>query len=241
MYTIALKTDSTLWSWGDNNVGQLGNGSTGNTNIPNQIGMNSKWSHISSGSAFSLAIRADSALFGWGLNQFGQLGIGSTTTQTIPVQVGIENNWVAIGTAEGSINNGAVDGFHTLALKVTGTVICGAGTNTSGQIGDSTNTNITTLSCQSGSLLSISESLQKKRNPLIIYPNPTFGTIHYEMSSITDYIIRINDISGKKIREITVKNKLGTIEIDGKAGIYFLEILDSKGNRFVQKLVKVAD
>ena len=92
-YSLALKSDSTLWSWGQNTNGQLGLGNTINQIVPNQIGSESNWKQISAGAFHVLAVKNDGTLWAWGLNSVGQLGIGSLTQKTTPTQVGIESDW----------------------------------------------------------------------------------------------------------------------------------------------------
>lgn len=90
-YTMALKTASTLWSWGRNNYGQLGLGDTINRNTPTQIGIASDWSQIAAGDYHTLGRKTNGTLWAWGQNQSGQLGLGDSglgTNRNIPTLVG---------------------------------------------------------------------------------------------------------------------------------------------------------
>jgi alpha-tubulin suppressor-like RCC1 family protein len=111
-HSAAIKTDGTLWSWGNNNYGQLGHNDRTNISSPTQLGSLTNWSAISGGSQFSLAIKTDGTLWSWGYNANGRLGIGDTTHRSTPVQVGALTNW-------NSINCGT---YHTLAIKTDGTL-----------------------------------------------------------------------------------------------------------------------
>jgi alpha-tubulin suppressor-like RCC1 family protein len=90
-FTIAIKTDGSLWSWGLNSYGQLGLStapdSTGVRSSPVQVGTNS-WKLIATGATRVLAIRNDNTLWAWGQNDNGQLGLGDTLQRSSPVQVG---------------------------------------------------------------------------------------------------------------------------------------------------------
>ena len=86
-FTLAVRNDSTLWVWGLNSVGQLGDGTTANKSSPIQIAAGS-WSQISAGGSHSAATRSDNLLFTWGLNSAGQLGLGTTTNKLAPIIVG---------------------------------------------------------------------------------------------------------------------------------------------------------
>jgi alpha-tubulin suppressor-like RCC1 family protein len=112
-FTIALKADGTLWSWGANASGQLGLGSTGGTHTtPSQITSATGFIAISAGTSHALAIKSNGTVWAWGSNSYGQLGDGSTTTRTSPVQVNTLTNVVAVGAAQ----------YHSVALKSDGTV-----------------------------------------------------------------------------------------------------------------------
>jgi alpha-tubulin suppressor-like RCC1 family protein len=112
-FSLALKADGTVWSWGNNANGQLGIGSTGGTHtVPAQITSTSGFVAISAGANHVLAIKSDGTVWAWGLNGNGQLGDGSSTTRTSPVQVNTLTNVIAVSAGQ----------THSLALKSDGTV-----------------------------------------------------------------------------------------------------------------------
>ena len=95
---MVLRNDGTLWTWGFNNDGQLGNGSTQSFYSPQQAGMiMSGVSDISSGDRHAMAIKTDGTLWGWGWNQYGQIGNGTTTNSYSPVKVYDNVSSVACG------------------------------------------------------------------------------------------------------------------------------------------------
>lgn len=95
--SFAIKTDGTLWAWGNNSNGRTGLGTpSGNTLVPTKIGTATNWSKLSAGESHSLAIKTDGTLWSWGFNNYGALGIGSTSQQTSPTQVGTGNDWTDI-------------------------------------------------------------------------------------------------------------------------------------------------
>lgn len=98
--TIATKTNGTLWSWGLNNVGQLGLGNTTSYSSPKQVGALTTWSKPVCGYSHSIATKTDGTLWGWGNNGQGQLGLGNITYYSSPKQVGGLTSWsnVSCGT-----------------------------------------------------------------------------------------------------------------------------------------------
>jgi alpha-tubulin suppressor-like RCC1 family protein len=90
---FAIKTDGTLWAWGNNQSGQLGLGDTTNRSSPVQVGSLTNWKHVFCGLSGTAAIKTDGTLWVWGWNEHGQLGLGDTTNRSSPVQVGSMTNW----------------------------------------------------------------------------------------------------------------------------------------------------
>ena len=89
-FSIGIKTNGTLWAWGRNDVGQLGNGAISWINYtPIQLGTATNWESVSCGYQHTVAVRTDGSLWSWGSNFYGQLGNGSTTTVATPTNVTI--------------------------------------------------------------------------------------------------------------------------------------------------------
>jgi alpha-tubulin suppressor-like RCC1 family protein len=104
-HNLALKSDGTIWAWGANYRGQLGDGTRGGrlTNgLPNLQDRpvhsvpGTDWVKVEAGSVTSYAIKRDGSLWAWGLNNFSQLGIGSWSDSPGAVQVGAATNWAKI-------------------------------------------------------------------------------------------------------------------------------------------------
>ncbi len=140
-YTVALKNDGTVWVWGDNFIGTLGNGTTTNSNLPVQVkdslgtGYLTDIAQISAGYRHIMALKSDGTVWGWGNNNSRQLGNGSSATHSsLPVQV---KDYAETGYLTGVTQISAGDN-HTIALKSDGTV-WSWGSNSFGQLGDDTN------------------------------------------------------------------------------------------------------
>ncbi len=86
-HCLALKGDGTVWAWGDNEFGQLGDGTTTDRAEPVQVQGIQDVVAVACANYRSLALKSDGTVWAWGDNEFGQLGDGTTTDQTTPVQV----------------------------------------------------------------------------------------------------------------------------------------------------------
>ncbi len=125
-HSLAVRFDGTLWAWGDNRYGQLGDGTFGGKEIPSQIQPGTTWKAVSAGLGHTVALRTDGSLWTWGYNEFGQLGNGTTVNANTPQPILPGVTWKAV-----------VAGYrHTLALKTDGT-LWAWGINDYGQLGSS--------------------------------------------------------------------------------------------------------
>jgi alpha-tubulin suppressor-like RCC1 family protein len=122
---LILKSDGTVWAFGSNGSGQLGDGTATSRATPVQVSGLTNVTAIAAGSVHSLALKADGTLWTWGSNSSGRLGDGTTTQRNRPVQITALSNIVAI--AGGSA--------HSLAVRSDGTVWAW-GSNANGQLGD---------------------------------------------------------------------------------------------------------
>jgi alpha-tubulin suppressor-like RCC1 family protein len=132
---LALKTDGTVWAWGYNQYGQLGNGTSGpgtDKDLPVKVQIENVKA-VSAGCNHNLALKENGSVWAWGDNPYGQLGNGASGTGVYsnhPVKV------ADIGTGVRGIAAG--DDF-SLALMKNGTVKSW-GYNRSGQLGNGTDT-----------------------------------------------------------------------------------------------------
>jgi alpha-tubulin suppressor-like RCC1 family protein len=132
-HSLAIKSDGSVWAWGNNAFGQLGNGTTTSRSTPIQVPGLAGVVAATAGEAFSIAVKSDGSVWTWGLNPSGQLGDGTTTNRSSPVQVPGLTGVVAVGAGA----------FHSLAVKSDGSVWAW-GQNDSGQLGDGTTFNHST-------------------------------------------------------------------------------------------------
>lgn len=92
----AIKTDGTLWGWGNNGSGQIGTNNTTSRSSPVQVGALTTWLEIAAGTGFRLSVKTDGTLWSWGVNTYGALGTSNTTNYSSPVQVGSETTWLKV-------------------------------------------------------------------------------------------------------------------------------------------------
>ena len=124
-FSLAIRNDGSLWSWGSNRLGQLGDGTTESRFSPVMI-MDNVVS-VAAGSNTAMAIRADGSLWGWGHNSDGQVGDGTTIDRLSP-------EWImddVIAVSVGSV--------HSMAIRSDGS-LWAWGSNSCGELGDGTTT-----------------------------------------------------------------------------------------------------
>jgi len=128
-HALGIAVDGSLWAWGGNANGRLGDGTTTTRFDPVPIMPGTKWVYVSAWN-HSAAIRDDGTLWTWGLNQFGQLGNGAANTavNNIPVQVG-GDSWHSV----------AAGIRYTMGIRADGS-LWAWGNNQFGQLGDGTTT-----------------------------------------------------------------------------------------------------
>jgi alpha-tubulin suppressor-like RCC1 family protein len=131
-HSVALKNNGTLWAWGCNASGQLGDGTTTARSTPIQVlsgvatfsvGGQAGWSLT----GHSIAVKTDGSLWGWGANDQGQQCDAPTANRLTPTHIGALTNWSSVAGGQS----------HSLVQKTDGT-LWGCGLNSSGQLGNGT-------------------------------------------------------------------------------------------------------
>lgn len=131
-FTIGLRANGTLWSWGVNTFGQLGDGTATLRISPvSVIGGFTDWIQISAHTQHTLALRSDRTLWAWGNNGSGRLGDNTATNRSSPISVvGGFTDWIQVSAGSA----------HSLGLRDNGTAWAW-GQGFAGKLGDGTTTN----------------------------------------------------------------------------------------------------
>jgi len=128
-HSLAQKRDGTVWAWGSNTNGRLGDGTATLRSAPVQVSGLTAVVAVAAGGAHSLALHGDGTVHAWGSGSVGQLGNGSKVDRPTPVPVNGLSGVLAV----------AAGASYSLALKTDGTVWAW-GLNSNGQLGDGTKT-----------------------------------------------------------------------------------------------------
>jgi alpha-tubulin suppressor-like RCC1 family protein len=124
-HTLAVAADGSVWCWGNNLDGQLGDGTRTDRVTPERVPGLTKVVQVAGGASHSLALRSDGTVWTWGDNTAGQLGDGTTRIRCEPVRVARLKNVTQIAAGAAS----------SAALRADGTVVTWGG-NFLGQLGD---------------------------------------------------------------------------------------------------------
>lgn len=124
-HTCGVTVGESLYCWGENSSGQIGDGTTANRSSPTRIGGSTAFRSVTVGSMHSCAVTSSGAGYCWGSNEFGQLGDGSTALRRSPVLV---SGGLVLRRLEGG-------GSHTCGITTAGGAYCW-GSNDAGQLGN---------------------------------------------------------------------------------------------------------
>ena len=110
-HSLGIRANGTIWAWGLNSFGRLGDNTTTSRRSPvSVVGGFTDWVQVSAGGAHSFGVRANGSAWGWGLNSSGQLGDNTATNRSSPVSVvGGFTDWIQVSSG----------GIHSLGLKGT--------------------------------------------------------------------------------------------------------------------------
>ncbi|MGM0635772.1 MAG: T9SS type A sorting domain-containing protein [Bacteroidota bacterium] len=211
-YTLAQKTDQTIWRWGE----YLDTSGNTETNTPQQIG-DDQWMDISSMYLYSIGIKTDGTLWQWGENYSCLDNENSGSAE--PVQIGDDDDWIAVaapGTNAYVLKDDhslwEVDVFNCLPIE--------------------DKTPVKFIDCDTFS------NQDFDADEIAFYPNPVQDNLHWKSPNQTDFVAyEIRNIQGKKVLSNSVEgNKVNLAQL--KTGVYFIFLETAEGNFIKHKIIK---
>ncbi|RLF26187.1 MAG: hypothetical protein DRN14_07270 [Thermoplasmata archaeon] len=231
-HALAVAADGTVWGWGRNLYGQLGDGTTDQRELPVRVhgiedaGFLSGVVAIFGGMEHSLALLQDGRVLCWGDNSFGQLGDGTFFSKSYPVEVagvdgvGVLDSVVAVSTAHN----------HNLAILSDGKVVAW-GNNNRGQLGDGTTTDREYPVAITFAPLVVRQTPKSDRIDVVISPNPFNSVCRIELPDGVS--AEICDISGRQVAAFSGKFVWRPDNLP--AGVYLLK--DGTCSGFARKII----
>jgi len=212
----AIKTDGTLWGWGLQNYGKIGDNSVTRRSTPVQIGANTTWKQVSNGYTLTTAIKTDGTLWTWGDNTHGQLGDNTRTSRSSPVQtISAGNSWRQV----------AAGWNFAAAIKTDGTLWTW-GLGSSGQLG---NNGIASVSSPVQTVAGGTNWKQVSTSELAVAAIKTDGTLwtwgdnawgKLGTNNLTTYSSPVQTVAGGTNWKIVQTGKFQTF------GVYFYDSID---------------
>ncbi len=232
-HALALRLDSTVWSWGFNINGELGDNTTNLDSLPKEVhgpgnvGFLTGITFIKAGDYFSGAIKGDSTVWVWGFNFYGQLGVNDTTERNTPVQVHGTNNSGFIS----QVTEIALGDEHMILKKSDGSLRA-CGWNGNGQIGDGTTTDrwapvIVIDPCS----ISLGVPPVNEAGTILIYPNPANQNLYIknEMGSASPINAEIYNTLGQLVSRYQFTDDLISVPVDNlTTGTYLIKFYNDK-------------
>ncbi|MBD8082970.1 T9SS type A sorting domain-containing protein [Chryseobacterium caseinilyticum] len=222
-FTLALKTNNTLWGWGDNVEGATGTGS-GALIVPTiQVGI-STWKDVAAGENYAAGIKSDGTLWGWGKScTVPSAGTSVPVSSLAPIQMSTETDWVKV----------AAGNCAVFALKSNNTLWAWGAYGALWNNGIDTHTSTPVLVFQCS--LSTSEN-DKDFSNIVLYPNPTVDKISWALN-IPIEKVTIYDMSWRKI--LSKNSPENVIDVSNLPnGAYMIKLESKDKSIYNSKFVK---
>lgn len=216
-HSLALKNNGSVYAWGANSYGQLGNGTNSDTNSPVNLDLLVDIIAVSGAGLHSFAIKSDSTLLAWGTNLNGELGLGTNISSNVPLLVSTLSPVVSVSA-----------GFsHSQALDANGNFY-NWGTNSLGQLGTGQNIDsnipVTPINlCELSNFIAESEL----ESLLHIFPNPSSGIFFIDESFRNEAtMVSIFDFYGTLVYTGSADKLIDISHIAG--GVYVCQLMSTR-------------
>lgn len=231
-FSAAITTDGNIYTTGFNGNGQLGTGDMAQRMEWTLIDDSGDWVSLNCGSAYTMAINEAGELYGWGANLEGACGIDNGDANILmPTLVDDENIWTEVSAATGLSSGNSVFGFHTLALKEDTEVICTAGANYIGQLGNGLLESLRTFRCETTVIETSTANPIIVDTQVLMYPQPAIDEcfVTVEDQQITRW--RLMDMNGMVVdySEIEASESIRLDVSHLPAGSYILGLFTKDG------------
>ena len=223
-FTLALKTNNTLWGWGDNIMGGVGNGSSVLVATPVQIGTDT-WKEIATGQTYSVGIKSDGTLWQWGKGCWNASGnVIFPSNSLSPVMVGNDTDWVKVYAGH----------CVSIAQKSDGSVWSW------GAYANIWNTSGATSSMQPVLLFQCARASTSETNyqssDIILYPNPAVEKLSWAQNIAIEKMT-IYDMSGRIISSENVNGSSVNVS-NLTSGTYMIKLESKEKRIYHSKFVK---
>ena len=214
-FSLALRSDGTLWAWGENVYGELGTGSLSRSLVPVVVvtpttaGAGTRWTRVVASENHTVALRSDGSLWAWGYNFHGQLGNNTTLSRSTPVREITNSTWSQIATCQS----------HTMAVRAGTGAVFATGSNFYGQLGNGNTTNSLVFLASAASVT----ATRPAAAPLAgVYPNPARAQCQLPALPAGS-TVQLVDLRGRVVRQQAAAL---TLDLTGLAsGLYLLTAL----------------
>ena len=213
-HSVALRSDGTLWTWGYNSFGQLGDASTTASNVPvavvtpGTVGAGTRWTSVAASDNHTVALRSDGSLWAWGYNAYAQLCDNSLINRPTPVRETTSGSWGQIATSR----------YHTLAISTSTGQVFASGFNAQGQLGGGNTTNSQVLVASVAPVLSARPAAATR---LAVYPNPARGQC--QLPALPPAAtLQLTDSQGRLVRSQPAMPTLNLVGLT--TGLYLLRV-----------------
>ncbi len=241
LHSIALAADGSVYAFGENSVGQLGDNSTTNRTTPIKVAKggysgttylgdntNNPIISVSAEYAHSMALAADGSVYAFGYNAYGQLGDNTTTDRTTPIRVakGAYSGTTYLGdNTNNPIISVSAGGYHSMALAADGSVYA-FGYNAIGQLGDNTTTDRTTpIRVAKGAYSGTTYLGDNVNNPIISVSAGLYHSIALAADGSV-YAFGLNNFG--QLGDNTTTNRTTPIQVLGVGGSGVLDLISCK-------------